>query len=105
VTTQLTPITYALTLGTTSVQILPSNPSRKALMFFNPTANIVAICPAVNSLGGPQVAIVNGAGSINITQLGLLIIPGPGWPDNVGLGTAFQAIASAPSTPFTVWEF
>lgn len=103
-TTLATPFGYALTLGTSSVQILPANPSRKGLMFFNPSANTVSICPALTPGGAQLAAVVNGAGSMTVFSGGLLVLPQPGWSD-IGLGAAFNAIASGAATPFTVWEF
>jgi hypothetical protein len=103
--TLLTPLGYAITLGTGSVQVLPVNPSRKAIIFFNASTNTVAVCPALTAGGQALVAVINGAGSITIVSQGLLTIPQQGWPDNVGIGAAFNAIASGASTPFSIWEF
>lgn len=104
-TTQNVPLVYNLTLGVTSVQILPTNPSRKALLFFNPSSNTVSVCPALGINGQQVPAVVNGAGSITIFSGGLLSIPQGGWPENMGLGAAFNAIASGANTPFSIWEF
>ena len=103
-TTAATPFGYALTVGTASAQILPQNPSRKGLIFFNPSANTVSICPAVTPGGAALAAIVNGAGSLSILPSGMLALPQPGWPD-IGLGSAWNGIASGAGTPFSVWEF
>jgi hypothetical protein len=105
VTTAATPYSYNLTIGTVSVQILPANPSRKALLLFNPSNNTVSVCPAFTPGGTALAAVVNGAGSISVLSGGgFLMLPQPGWPD-IGLGSAFNAIASGAGTPFTVWEF
>ena len=104
-TTLITPFAYALTVGVASAQILPQNPSRKGLIFFNPSANTVAICPALTSAGAALAAVLNGAGSISILPSGMLPIPQPGWPENAGLGAAWNAVASGAGTPFSVWEF
>src|SRR3974377_1817158 len=104
--TILSPFCYTLTLGVASAQILPQNPSRKGLIFFNPSANTVSICPAVNATGANQAAVLNGAGSFWVLSGGgMLGLPQPGWPDSVSIGSAFNGIASGASTPFTVWEF
>ena len=104
-TTATTPYTYALTVGVTSQQILPVNPSRKAVIFFNPSPNTVSVCPVTTAQGAAQAAVLNGAGSISILSGGgMLVLPQGGWPD-IGLGSAFNAIASGPNTPFTCWEF
>lgn len=104
-TTAATPFGYSLTVGTVSAQILPPNPSRKALLFFNGSNNTVSVCPALTPGGAALAAVVNGAGSISILSGGgFLMLPQPGWPD-IGLGSAFNAIASGANTPFTVWEF
>jgi hypothetical protein len=104
VTTALTPLTYALSIGTSSALIVPANPSRKGLMFFNPSANTVAICPAINSSGLAQAATLTGAGSINLLPNAMLVVPPPNIDTTAGLGAAWNAIASGPG-PFTVWEF
>jgi hypothetical protein len=104
-TTLLTPFAYVLTVGTSSVQILPQNPSRKAVMFFNPSSNTIAVCPALTASGAALPAAVNGPGSINIITGGLLILPQQGWPVETGVGAAFNAIASGPVSALTVWEF
>jgi|SRR6516162_537917 hypothetical protein len=104
-TTQLNPLAYAITLGTSSVQVLPSNPSRRGLIFFNASSNLVSVIPAVDNTGRPTTAIVNGPGCIAVVPGGgALILPQPGWTD-AGIGAAFNAIASAPMTAFTIWEF
>jgi hypothetical protein len=104
-TTALTPLGYALTIGTSSMQILASNPSRKGLMFFNPSSNTVAVCPAFNNNMQPLAAVINGAGAISVLPSGMLVIPQAGWADNIALGSAFNGIASGASTPFSIWEF
>jgi hypothetical protein len=104
-TTLLTPFGYAPTISTTSVQVLPPNPSRKAVIFFNPsTTATIAVCPSVTASGAALAAVINGAGSITIVAGGLLTLPQAGWPDSAGVGAAFNAIASG-ITPITVWEF
>ena len=104
-TTALLPICYQPSVGVTGAQIVPQNPSRKALLFFNPSANTVTIFPALNSSGQPPAVALNGAGGISVLSGGMLALPQGGWPDNIGLGSAWLAIASGASTPFTVWEF
>ena len=104
-TTLLTPFGYAPTISTTSVQVLPPNPSRKAVIFFNPSSNTIAVCPVLTASGAALPAAVNGPGSINIITGGLLILPQQGWPVETGVGAAFNAIASGPTSALTVWEF
>ena len=74
-TNALLPIGWGVTVGTTSGVVLPSNPSRTALVFVNASQGIaVAICPAIINIGaggffsGAQagIAVVNGAGSITM---------------------------------------
>lgn len=103
--TLLTPWGYAIMLGNTSAQILPSNPSRKGLIFSNPSNVNVAVCPALTSNNQPLAAVVSGAGSFTLFQGAILVLPQAGWPDNIGIGSAFNGIATAPNTPFTIWEF
>lgn len=103
-TTILTPLAYALTVGTSSQQLVAANPGRKGLMIFNPSSNTVAVCPAVTTGGAALAAVVNGAGSINIVPGGLLTLPQPGMND-AAVPSAFNVIASGASTAVTVWEF
>jgi hypothetical protein len=104
-TTALSPLAYALTLGTSSVAIVPSNPSRKGIIFFNPSSNTVAVCPAFTASGQALPAVVNGAGSINLLPNATLMLPPAGNDKTAGVGAAWNAIASGAATPFTVWEF
>src|SRR3974377_1230548 len=104
-TTQLNPITYALTLSTSSVLVLPANPSRRALIFYNASNNLISVTPTISNTGNPVNAMIGGPGCIAVPSGGgSLILPQPGW-DSVGLGAAFNGIASAPNTPFAIWEF
>jgi len=104
-TTQLNPITYVLTLGTSSVAVLPANPSRRALIFYNASNNLISVTPAFSNTGAAVTAVIGGPGCIAVPSGGgSLILPQPGW-DSVGIGAAFNGIASAPGTPFAIWEF
>jgi hypothetical protein len=117
-TTEARPLTYLCVLSTTPANIMPVNPSRKGLIFFNPSNNTVAVAPAFGTtftggafnipMGtiGPVlgVMVVGGVGTISILPGGMLSIPQAGWPE-VGMGAAWNAVASGPNTYFTVWEF
>jgi hypothetical protein len=103
-TTGLLPYVYAITLGTSSVQILASNPTRKGVMFHNPGSNSVAVCPALNIASAAVPAVLNGAGSVTILPGGVLVVPQNTWIDAVAT-CAWNAIASGAGTPFTAWEF
>jgi len=100
------PRAYALTLGTASAQILPINLTRKGLFFLNGSGTItVAFCPSNQVVGGNLAALaaaVNGAGSYTLLPLGSLWIPQIAGLD---CGCAWNAIATSPGTPLTVWEF
>jgi hypothetical protein len=79
-------------VGTSAIEIAPQNVSRESLFVYNPSAAAtIAIAPA-----GATPAI-NGANSITLLpQTGMQL---DGWT------AAVNAIASAPSTPVTVYEF
>jgi hypothetical protein len=110
---QQPPYTYPITLGTSSVTILPANPARKKLIFHNPNATaIVAVCPVgpTRAAGGSPaliVAAVNGAGCISILPYDRIELTngaaasGPPLSNN----SAWVGIASAPGSAFTVWEW
>ena len=80
-TTQLLPLVYPLTIGTSSTQIMPPNPGRRGIVFYNPGASSVAVCPAVTSTGAPNPAVMNGAGSITIASLSVVVMPPVAWTD------------------------
>ena len=106
-TTQSTPFTNAPLVGTTAAQVATVNPSRKGIIFFNPSANTVTVYPGLSNTSQQipiNSMIVNGAGGITIVSGGLLALPQPGWPD-IGIGVNFFAVASGALTPFTIWEF
>lgn len=102
--TQNLPFAYALTVGLTSVQVLPSNPTRRGVTFYNPGPNTVAVCPALNNSQQAQAAVVNGAGSISILPMNVLVMPPVAWPDAAAT-CAWNAIASGANSPFTAFEF
>jgi hypothetical protein len=66
---QVPPYTYPLTLGTSSVTVLPADPARKKVIFHNPNDQAkIAVCPigpgrAVGSSQSLIIAAINGAGS------------------------------------------
>jgi hypothetical protein len=109
---QSPPYTYPLTLGTSSVTVLPPDPARKKVVFHNPndTAKI-AVCPV-----GPNrtafssqaliVAVINGAGCVTILPYGQVEISGStaSGPQQQ-MGSAWVGIASAPGSAFTVYEW
>lgn len=103
-TTQILPLTYALTLGTTSTQIVPPNPTRKGILFHNPGPNSVAVCPSLNNQMQPVAAVINGAGSLTIVPGGVLSVPPQTWVDALAT-CGWNGIASGAGSPFTAWEF
>lgn len=112
VSAQTPPFTYPLTIGTSSVTILPANPARKKVIFHNPndTAKI-AVCPVgPNRLGGSSttliVAVINGAGCITLLPYDRLEVSGgtPSGPQQ-SMGSAWVGIASAGGSALTVLEF
>jgi hypothetical protein len=109
---QTPPYTYPLTIGTSSVTILPANPSRKKVIFHNPndTAKI-AVCPVgpTRAVGGSQsliVAVINGAGCITLLPYDRAEISGStaSGPQQ-SMGSAWVGIASAGASALTVLEF
>jgi hypothetical protein len=99
-TTQILPRGYAPTVGVTSAQIMPQNPSRSGIIFYNASTTVsVAVCPAFDNNSAPLPAVLNGAGSYTLLPQSQLRI------DNLNCSNAWNAIAGAPATPFTAWEF
>lgn len=69
---QVPPFTYPLTIGTSSVSILPADPARKKLLFHNPNDSAkIAVCPIgpTRAVGGSPaqiVAVINGPGCVTL---------------------------------------
>lgn len=103
-TTALNPIAYARLLTTVSTQVLPSNPTRSGLVFFNCSRSVsIAFCPAftVDSNGTPVAlaAVVDGAGSLTLQPTGFAVL------DEFNVTAAWNAIAaSGVDNPLTIWE-
>jgi flavoprotein len=108
---QVPPYVYPVTLGTSSVQILPVNPERKRLFFHNPNATaLVAVCPVgpARVTGGVAVvAAINGAGCRTILPLDAFTVDGSsgGSGPPLYMPSAWLGIASAASSGLTVLEF
>ena len=109
---QTPPYVYPISLGTSSVSILPANTARKKVIFHNPndTAKI-AVCPVgPNRLAGSSqaaiVAVINGAGCITLLPYDRIEISGasPSGPQQA-MGSAWVGIASAPGSALTIWEW
>jgi hypothetical protein len=109
---QSPPYTYPLTLGTSSVTILAPNNARKKLIFHNPNDIAkIAVCPvgparAVGSSQSLIIAAINGAGCLSILPYQSVEISGStaSGPQQQ-MGSAWVAIASAPGSAFTVYEW
>jgi hypothetical protein len=109
---QLPPYTYPLTLGTTSVTVLPFNPARKKVIFHNPNDQAkIAVCPV-----GPDrtphasqalvVATINGAGCLTIIPYDRIeVTGGTASGPQQDMRSAWVGIASAGGSALTIWEF
>jgi hypothetical protein len=103
----LLPIGWGTTVGLVSGPVMPSNPSRSALVFVNAsTGAAVAICPAVVNVGAlgvylgsaAGVAAINGAGSITMQPGDKFII------DTLNCTCAWNGIASGTGANLTILE-
>jgi hypothetical protein len=109
---QVPPYTYPLTLGTSSVTVLPADPARKKVIFHNPNDQAkIAVCPigpgrAVGSSQSLIIAAINGAGCLTILPYQSVEISGStaSGPQQQ-MGTPWVGIASAPGSNQTIWEF
>jgi hypothetical protein len=106
---QVPPYVYAITLGTSSTQILPVDPLRKRAIFVNPNATaLVAVCPSGPSRkdGTPIVAAINGPGCTTILPFSSFTVDGaePGGPQ-LYMPSAWVGIGSTASTALTILEF
>src|SRR5882757_6903905 len=109
---QTPPFTYPLTIGTSSVTVLPANPGRKKVIFHNPndTAKI-AVCPVgpTRAVGGSAsliVAVINGAGCSTLLPYQTIEVSGStaSGPQQA-MGSAWVGIASAGASAIMIWEF
>jgi flavoprotein len=108
-TAQVPPYVYPVTLGTSSVQILPVNPARKRVMFVNPNATaLVAVCPfgPARNTNVAVVAAINGAGCRTILPYDAFTVDGSGASGpQLYMPSAWVGIASAVSSALTILEF
>jgi hypothetical protein len=106
---QVPPYVYAVTLGTTSTQVLPVNPARKRVIFVNPNATaLVAVCPSGPSRNTNVIvtAIINGAGCRTILPYDAFVVDGSGASGpQLYMPSAWVGIASAGASSLTVLEF
>lgn len=102
------PWVYPPILSTSPVQVLPIDAARRRIIFFNPSATAtIAFCPSqVTRAGVVFACAVNGAGSITLLPLASFVLDG-GTPTGpaLAMGAAWFGVASAASTPATVFEF
>jgi flavoprotein len=106
---QVPPYVYPVTLGTSSIQVLPVNPLRKRVIFVNPNATaLVAVCPSGPSRNTNVIvtAIINGAGCRTILPYDAFTVDGSGASGpQLYMPSAWVGIASAVSSSLTVLEF
>lgn len=106
---QTPPYDYAITIGTTSVQVLGPSPTRRRVIFHNPNVTaLVAVCPVgpTRSANTTVVAVINGAGCITILPRGYFDLQGAnaqGPP--LAMGSAWVGISDTPSVALTILEF
>ena len=102
------PFDYPPTLTTTRTQVLPLDPARRRIIFFNPSSSAsIAFCPSgVTRAGVPFTCAVNGAGSITLLPLGSFILDG-GTPQGppLAMSAAWFGVSNAAGAPATVLEF
>lgn len=91
------PVATAVTVGTSSTQLLPANGARHGLTIYNQSANTLSVLP------GTAAAVANAAGTINVPASGGLfhITCSNSFP----CGNAFQGIASGSGSAITIWEY
>jgi flavoprotein len=106
---QVPPYVYPVTLGTSSIQVLPVNPLRKRVIFVNPNATaLVAVCPSGPSRNTNVIvtAVINGAGCRTILPYDAFTVDGSGASGpQLYMPSAWVGIASAVSSSLTVLEF
>jgi hypothetical protein len=104
------PYVHAITVGTSSIQVIASNQARKQLVFHNPNDQIrIAVCPLgpSRSAGATVTAAINGAGCITILPYDRVTVSSgspPGSPQAVE-GVAWVGIASSGGAALTILEW
>jgi flavoprotein len=109
---QIPPYVYPVTLGTSSVSVLPANNARKKALFHNPNDQAkVAVCPIgpdrkANGSQALITAAINGAGCTTILPYQTVEITGgtPSGPQQQ-MPSAWVGIASAPGSALTILEW
>lgn len=106
---QTAPFVHGATIGTSPVQVLATNPQRRKIFLFNPNASAsVAYCPAGpnRDTGLPVVCAINGAGSITLSPgQGVMIDGAVAQGPPLSIGSAWNGIASATSSAYTIIDF
>jgi hypothetical protein len=105
--TNASPLGWGTTVGTTSGPVFPGNSSCGGLIFINNGTVLIAICPASTNVGilgvysgfANGVAVISGAGSININPGDKFII------DNLLCTAAWNGIAQSPGGILTILTF
>jgi hypothetical protein len=109
---QVPPYVYPVTLGTSSLQVLPNNPLRKKILIHNPndTAKI-ALCPSGpdRTPHGSQaliVAAINGAGCVTLLPYDRYEVTGgtPSGPQQ-DIRSAWVGVSSSPASALTIIEW
>jgi hypothetical protein len=102
------PWDYPPTLGPTPQQVLPIDPIRRRIIFFNPSATAtVAFCPSqVTRASVPFTCAVHGSGSITLAPLASFVLDG-GTPQGppLAMGAAWFGVSTAAGVPSTALEF
>jgi hypothetical protein len=110
---QAPPYVYPLSIGTSSISILPADPARKKLYFHNPNDTAkVAVCPigpnrTAQSSQTLIVAAINGAGCVTLLPYDRMVVDNSAAGSNppLSMGSAWVGIASAPGSALTIWEW
>lgn len=99
------PFTYPVTVGTGSAQAIGTNPARSRIEFYNSSDTAkIAVCPTISRTATPTITCtVNGAGSITLLPYQSYRIDSVGQSGHVP--SAWNAIASAGSSPLTIFEW
>ncbi len=106
--TNALPFGWGTPVGTVSGPVWPGNATSGGTIFINNSPVVVAICPAVVNLATTQgvypgptvgVAVVGGAGSVNINPGDKFII------DNLLCTGGFNGIAAGTGGSLTIWSF
>jgi hypothetical protein len=105
---QTPPYVHGATVGTSPIQALATNATRRKIFFYNPNATAtIAFCPVGpnRDTGAALTCAVNGAGSITLAPGQGLVLNGSTDVQILSMPTAWNVVASTGGSTYTALDF